>query len=101
MSLNENIIVNIKFVLSHTFVALYTDESIEIKIQLINFITLMTALFCVQRIMSPSMSSLLFLVVGLSMAVTPWLGALGQSIATRFEKQDMQSLLPAETEARK
>ncbi|KAI5066344.1 hypothetical protein GOP47_0018968 [Adiantum capillus-veneris] len=51
-----------------------------------------------QRIMTPSSSSLLFLVVGLSMALTPWLGALGQFISSRFEQQDLRSLLPAETE---
>lgn len=51
-----------------------------------------------QRIMTPHMSSLLFLVVGLSMALTPWLGALGQFIASRFEQQDVRSLLPAENE---
>ncbi|KAH7288722.1 hypothetical protein KP509_31G038300 [Ceratopteris richardii] len=51
-----------------------------------------------QRIMTSNMSSLLFLVVGLSMALTPWLGALGQFLATQFEQQDVRSLLPAETE---
>jgi hypothetical protein len=35
------------------------------------------------------------------MALTPWLGALGQSIASRFQQQDVLSLLPAETEAQK
>ncbi|MCO5603844.1 hypothetical protein L7F22_057997 [Adiantum nelumboides] len=51
-----------------------------------------------QRIMPSSLSSLLFLVVGLSMALTPWLGALGQVISSKFEQQDVRSLLPAETE---
>ena len=48
--------------------------------------------------MTSSMSSLLFLIVGLSMALTPWLGALGQFMASRFQQQDVLSLLPAETE---
>lgn len=51
-----------------------------------------------QQIMTSNMSSLLYLVVGLSMALTPWLGALGQIIATQFEQQDVRNLLPAETE---
>ncbi|MCO5583419.1 hypothetical protein L7F22_037330 [Adiantum nelumboides] len=51
-----------------------------------------------QRIMPSSLSSLLFLVVGLSMALTPWLGALGQVISSKFEQQDVRNLLPAETE---
>lgn len=51
-----------------------------------------------QKIMTSSMSSLLYLVVGLSMALTPWLGALGQVISSQFEQQDVRSLLPAETE---
>ena len=48
--------------------------------------------------MTAQMSSLLFLVVGLSMAITPWLAAGGQLIASRFEQQDVRSLLPAENE---
>lgn len=51
-----------------------------------------------QGIMSPQLSSLLFLVVGLSMAITPWLAAGGQLIASRFEQHDVRSLLPAESE---
>eukprot|EP00246_Nothoceros_aenigmaticus_P004078 TRINITY_DN1541_c0_g1_i4.p1 TRINITY_DN1541_c0_g1~~TRINITY_DN1541_c0_g1_i4.p1 ORF type:complete len:375 (+),score=78.86 TRINITY_DN1541_c0_g1_i4:1074-2198(+) len=51
-----------------------------------------------QGIMSQQLSSLLFLVVGLSMALTPWLAAGGQLIASRFEQQDVRSLLPAENE---
>lgn len=51
-----------------------------------------------QGIMTPQLSSLLFLVVGLSMAITPWLAAGGQLIATRFEQHDVRSLLPAESE---
>ncbi|MCO5572408.1 hypothetical protein L7F22_026162 [Adiantum nelumboides] len=54
--------------------------------------------FHLQQIMTSSMSSLLYLVVGLSMALTPWLGALGQVISSQFEQQDVRSLLPAETE---
>lgn len=48
--------------------------------------------------MSPQLSSLLFLVVGISMAITPWLAAGGQLIASRFELQDVRSLLPDESE---
>ncbi|KAJ0245354.1 K(+) efflux antiporter 1 [Hirschfeldia incana] len=51
-----------------------------------------------QGIMSPQLSSLLFLVVGLSMAITPWLAAGGQLIASRFELHDVRSLLPVESE---
>ncbi|KAL8119141.1 K(+) efflux antiporter 2, chloroplastic-like isoform X2 [Apium graveolens] len=51
-----------------------------------------------QGIMSPQLSSLLFLVVGISMALTPWLAAGGQLIASRFEQQDVRSLLPVESE---
>ncbi|KAI7733640.1 hypothetical protein M8C21_028583, partial [Ambrosia artemisiifolia] len=51
-----------------------------------------------QGIMTPQLSSLLFLVVGISMALTPWLAAGGQLIASRFELQDVRSLLPDESE---
>ncbi|KAK7295042.1 hypothetical protein RJT34_17945 [Clitoria ternatea] len=51
-----------------------------------------------QGIMSSQMSSLLFLVVGISMAITPWLAAGGQLIASRFEQNDVRSLLPVESE---
>ncbi|KAL1828571.1 hypothetical protein DCAR_0207809 [Daucus carota subsp. sativus] len=51
-----------------------------------------------QGIMSSQMSSLLFLVVGISMALTPWLAAGGQLIASRFEQHDVRSLLPVESE---
>ncbi|KAH0980309.1 hypothetical protein GBA52_007486 [Prunus armeniaca] len=51
-----------------------------------------------QGIMSPQLSSLLFLVVGISMAITPWLAAGGQLIASRFEVHDVRSLLPVESE---
>ncbi|KAK4476570.1 hypothetical protein RD792_015727 [Penstemon davidsonii] len=44
------------------------------------------------------LSSLLFLVVGLSMAITPWLAAGGQLIASRFEQNDVRRLLPDESE---
>lgn len=50
--------------------------------------------------MSGELTSLLFLVVGLSMAITPWLAAGGQLIASRFDQQDVRSLLPAESEVR-
>jgi len=50
--------------------------------------------------MSPQLSSLLFLVVGISMALTPWLAAGGQLIASRFEQHDVRSLLPVESEVR-
>ena len=48
--------------------------------------------------MSSQMSSLLFLVVGISMALTPWLAAGGQLIASRFELHDVRNLLPDESE---
>ncbi|KAL1549883.1 K(+) efflux antiporter 2, chloroplastic, variant 2 [Salvia divinorum] len=51
-----------------------------------------------QGIMSSQMSSLLFLVVGISMAMTPWLAAGGQLIASRFELHDVRNLLPDESE---
>ncbi|KAF5946292.1 hypothetical protein HYC85_016520 [Camellia sinensis] len=51
-----------------------------------------------QGIMSSQLSSLLFLVVGMSMALTPWLAAGGQLIASRFELHDVRSLLPVESE---
>ncbi|KAJ6801020.1 K(+) efflux antiporter 2, chloroplastic-like [Iris pallida] len=51
-----------------------------------------------QGILSPQLSSLLFLVVGISMAVTPWLAAGGQLLASRFEQHDVRSLLPVESE---
>nr|XP_007135028.1 hypothetical protein PHAVU_010G095800g [Phaseolus vulgaris]ESW07022.1 hypothetical protein PHAVU_010G095800g [Phaseolus vulgaris] len=51
-----------------------------------------------QGIMSSQLSSLLFLVVGISMAITPWLAAGGQFLASRFELHDVRSLLPEESE---
>ncbi|XP_074279890.1 K(+) efflux antiporter 2, chloroplastic-like [Silene latifolia] len=51
-----------------------------------------------QGIMSPQLSSLLFLVVGISMALTPWLAAGGQLLASKFELNDVRSLLPVESE---
>ncbi|XP_078442718.1 K+ efflux antiporter 2 [Wolffia australiana] len=51
-----------------------------------------------QGILSAKNSSLLFLVVGISMALTPWLAAGGQFLASRFEQGDMRSLLPVESE---
>ncbi|KAK4268775.1 hypothetical protein QN277_022016 [Acacia crassicarpa] len=51
-----------------------------------------------QGIMSSQLSSLLFLLVGISMALTPWLAAGGQLIASRFELHDVRSLLPVESE---
>ncbi|GJP68345.1 hypothetical protein CLOP_g25067 [Closterium sp. NIES-67] len=49
-------------------------------------------------IMSPQLCSLLFIVVGISMAITPWLAAVGQLIASRFDQQDVRSLQPQEAE---
>nr|CAB3488718.1 unnamed protein product [Digitaria exilis] len=49
-------------------------------------------------LLSPQLSSLLFLVVGISMALTPWLAAGGQFLASKFEQQDVRSLLPVESE---
>jgi len=50
--------------------------------------------------MSSQLSSLLFLVVGISMALTPWLAEGGQLLASRFELHDVRSLLPVESEVR-
>ena len=50
--------------------------------------------------MSPQLSSLLFLVVGISMALTPWLAAGGQMIASRFDQQDVRSFMPVESEVK-
>lgn len=50
--------------------------------------------------MSSQLSSLLFLLVGISMALTPWLAAGGQLIASRFEQHDVRSLLPVESEVK-
>lgn len=50
--------------------------------------------------MSPQLSSLMFLVVGISMALTPWLAAGGQLLASRFELHDVRSLLPVESEVK-
>lgn len=50
--------------------------------------------------MSSQLSSLMFLVVGVSMAITPWLAAGGQMIASRFEQHDVRSLLPVESEVK-
>ncbi|XP_008778621.2 K(+) efflux antiporter 2, chloroplastic [Phoenix dactylifera] len=51
-----------------------------------------------QGILSSQLSSLLFLVVGISMALTPWLAAGGQFLASRFEQNDVRRLLPVESE---
>ncbi|KAL6651765.1 hypothetical protein ACP70R_010690 [Stipagrostis hirtigluma subsp. patula] len=51
-----------------------------------------------QGLLSPQLSSLLFLVVGISMALTPWLAAGGQFLASKFEQHDVRSLLPVESE---
>ncbi|GFZ06771.1 K+ efflux antiporter 1 [Actinidia rufa] len=50
-----------------------------------------------QGILSSQLSSLLFLLVGISMALTPWLAAGGQLIASHFEQHDVRSLLPVES----
>ncbi|CAI7840412.1 unnamed protein product [Closterium sp. NIES-53] len=49
-------------------------------------------------IMPAQLSSLLFLIVGISMAITPWLAGFGQLLAARFDQQDVRSLEPQETE---
>ncbi|XP_047070915.1 K(+) efflux antiporter 2, chloroplastic-like [Lolium rigidum] len=51
-----------------------------------------------QGLLSPQLSSLLFLVVGISMAMTPYLAAGGQFLASKFEQHDVRSLLPVESE---
>lgn len=50
--------------------------------------------------MSSQLSSLLFLLVGISMALTPWLAAGGQLIASSFDLHDVRSLLPDESEVK-
>jgi hypothetical protein len=45
--------------------------------------------------MSSQLSFLLFRVVGISMALTPWLAVGGQLIANRFEQRDVR-ILPTE-----
>uniref|UniRef100_A0A0E0KWZ7 DNA mismatch repair protein MSH3 n=1 Tax=Oryza punctata TaxID=4537 RepID=A0A0E0KWZ7_ORYPU len=45
-----------------------------------------------QGLLSPQLSSLLFLVVGISMALTPWLAAGGQFLASKFEQHDTDDL---------
>ncbi|ONM11963.1 K(+) efflux antiporter 2 chloroplastic [Zea mays] len=54
--------------------------------------------FVGRGLLSPQLSSLLFLVVGISMALTPWLAAGGQFLASKFEQHDVRSLLPVESE---
>ncbi|CAI5506805.1 unnamed protein product [Closterium sp. Naga37s-1] len=49
-------------------------------------------------IIPAQLSSLLFLIVGISMAITPWLAGFGQLLAARFDQQDVRSLEPQETE---
>ncbi|PWZ41387.1 hypothetical protein Zm00014a_043254 [Zea mays] len=54
--------------------------------------------FVGRGLLSPQLSSLLFLVVGISMALTPWLAAGGQFLASKLEQHDVRSLLPVESE---
>ncbi|MFS7981053.1 hypothetical protein Hanom_Chr10g00946441 [Helianthus anomalus] len=49
-------------------------------------------------IMTPQLSSLLFLMVGILMALTPCLAAGGHFIASNFDHHDVRSLLPDESE---
>ena len=42
------------------------------------------------RILSPDLAQLLFLVVALSMALTPFLAEAGQKIGKAFDKNDMK-----------
>eukprot|EP00898_Chlorokybus_atmophyticus_P005457 jgi/Chlat1/5912/Chrsp4S06407 len=51
-----------------------------------------------KNIMPQELSSILFLVVALSMAMTPWLAAGGAWLASRFEKKDVRALQPVEGE---
>lgn len=50
-------------------------------------------------IVAATLSSKLFLVVALSMALTPYLAAIGASLGDKFEKVDVQNLQPSETES--
>lgn len=49
-------------------------------------------------IVSASLSNQLFLVVALSMALTPYLAAVGQWLGSRYEQTDTKALVPAEGE---
>ncbi|OIW02062.1 hypothetical protein TanjilG_21111 [Lupinus angustifolius] len=75
-----------------------TEFSLQVESDIAPYRGLLLGLFFMTGIMSPHLSSLLFLVVGLSMALTPYLAAGGQLIASRFELHDVRSLLPVESE---
>uniref|UniRef100_A0A061RBT4 K(+) efflux antiporter chloroplastic-like n=1 Tax=Tetraselmis sp. GSL018 TaxID=582737 RepID=A0A061RBT4_9CHLO len=49
-------------------------------------------------IVSPALSNQLFVVVALSMALTPYLAAFGQALGSRYEQVDTKALVPQEGE---
>jgi hypothetical protein len=57
----------------------------------------------VQGIISKELSSTLFLIVGLSMALTPFLADFGKVLASKYEKletNNIETLRPKEKEVR-
>ncbi len=47
------------------------------------------------RILTQELAQLLFLVVALSMALTPFLAELGQKVGKAFDSHDMKARAPA------
>ncbi|PWZ46205.1 K(+) efflux antiporter 1, chloroplastic [Zea mays] len=61
-------------------------------------VTFVGRAFGVSAIAAIRVGLLLAPVVGISMALTPWLAAGGQFLASKFEQHDVRSLLPVESE---
>ncbi|CAL5381885.1 unnamed protein product [Camellia sinensis] len=74
----------------HWFASCRNGISLQVESDIAPYRGLILGLFFM------TMSSLLFLVVGVSTALTPWLAAGGQLLASRFD--DVWSLLPVESE---
>lgn len=51
------------------------------------------------KILSPELAQLLFLVVALSMALTPFLAEAGQKVGKAFGKNELKALQPSDSEA--
>ncbi|KAH1130083.1 hypothetical protein J1N35_001461 [Gossypium stocksii] len=75
-----------------------TEFSLQVESDIAPYRGLLLGLFFTTGIMSSQLSSLLFLVVGISMALTPWLAAGGQLVSSHFELHDVRSLLPVKSE---
>ncbi|AQK47382.1 K(+) efflux antiporter 2 chloroplastic [Zea mays] len=75
-----------------------TEFSLQVESDIAPYRGLLLGLFFMTGLLSPQLTSLLFLVVGISMALTPWLAAGGQFLASKFEQHDVRSLLPVESE---